>query len=537
MRNDIFGIAKNLLDVKAGLKVESAAKKGSKEDITVSFMDLMGQNQLSSNANVSAEVQQTVAVSTSNDSAAAAYDTYRDTPKSVSTVVEKTPEEVVEEVSEPLEAYEEEIRAILKEELGVTDEQIDAALESLGMTLLDVQNVQNLAALVQTMTGEDIGTLFLSEPFQNVMQQVSFVTEAVCAKLGVSKEDFHALCEVFQQAKPVESEPVESVPEFTETLQGEETAPVLKETTEVPVTVETNVSDTEEANVPIAEENKIPVTEDRISTETPVTEDKLPNEQIEVVVQEEETMQEQQSVSVQDIKEQQPEENTPKQAVTEFQDEAEPDTDAETDFHSNEQTFTQHSKEMGHEVFHTGVTFAEQHTAMTQETVLPQEAVPNYSSQIDAFELIEQIAKNVRVTISAQTTSMEMQLNPEHLGKIYLNVTEKEGAVRAQLVAQNEAVKEALETQAVELRQSLHQQGVKVDAIEITVSTHEFEQNLEQNAKQEEQMQQQREENRQQTKRNLNLNDLDGLTGLMTEEEQLAASIMQDNGNQVDLTA
>ena len=50
-------------------------------------------------------------------------------------------------------------------------------------------------------------------------------------------------------------------------------------------------------------------------------------------------------------------------------------------------------------------------------------------------------------------------------------------------------------------------------------------------------MQQQMEENHQRTKRNLNLNDLDGLTGLMTEEEQLAASIMKDNGNQVDLTA
>lgn len=518
MRNDIFGIAKNLLDVKAGLKVESAAKKGSKEDITVSFMDLMGQNQLSSNANVSADVQQTVAVSASKDSAAAAYDTYRDTPKSVSAVVEKTPEEVVEEVSEPLEAYEEEIRAILKEELGVTDEQIDAALESLGMTLLDVQNVQNLAALVQTMTGEDIGTLFLSEPFQNVMQHVSFVTEAVCAELGVSKEDFHELCEVFQQAKPVESEHIESVPEFAETIQGEETAPVLKETVEVPVTEESNV----------------PVIGDKLSAETPVTEDKLPNEKIEVVVQKEESQQQQQQpVSVQDTEQTESEKSIPKQALAKFGE----DSDAETDLHSNEQTFAQHSDEVRQEIPHTGVTFTEHHTVASQETVLPQEAVPNYSSQIDAFELIEQIARNVRVTISAQTTSMEMQLNPEHLGKIYLNVTEKEGAVRAQLVAQNEAVKEALETQAVELRQSLHQQGVKVDAIEITVSTHEFEQNLEQNAKQEEQMQQQREENRQQTKRNLNLNDLDGLTGLMTEEEQLAASIMQDNGNQVDLTA
>ena len=46
---------------------------------------------------------------------------------------------------------------------------------------------------------------------------------------------------------------------------------------------------------------------------------------------------------------------------------------------------------------------------------------------------------------------MEMQLNPEHLGKIYLNISEREGVIRAQITAQNEAVKEALETQLVEL--------------------------------------------------------------------------------------
>ena len=171
MKNDIFGVAKNFLDVKANLKVESAAKKGSKEDITVSFMDYMGQNQMSSNRNISSDIQQTV-VSNSKDSAAAAYDTYRDSSKNVSTAVEKAPEEILEEVSEPMEAYEEELRNIIKEELGVTDEQIDAALETLGLTMLDVKNVQDLAALVQTLTGEDIGTLFLSESFQNVMQQV-----------------------------------------------------------------------------------------------------------------------------------------------------------------------------------------------------------------------------------------------------------------------------------------------------------------------------------------------------------------------------
>ena len=89
----------------------------------------------------------------------------------------------------------------------------------------------------------------------------------------------------------------------------------------------------------------------------------------------------------------------------------------------------------------------------------------------------------------------------------------------------------------MELRQSLNQQGIKVDAIEVTVGAHEFEQNLEENAREEEQMQQQMQESKKGTRRSLNLNELDGLSGLMSEEEQLAAQIMKDNGNQVDLTA
>ena len=45
------------------------------------------------------------------------------------------------------------------------------------------------------------------------------------------------------------------------------------------------------------------------------------------------------------------------------------------------------------------------------------------------------------------------------------------------------------------------------------------------------------EESQKQTRKNLNLNDLDSMSGLMSEEEQLAAQIMRDNGNQIDFTA
>ena len=52
----------------------------------------------------------------------------------------------------------------------------------------------------------------------------------------------------------------------------------------------------------------------------------------------------------------------------------------------------------------------------------------------------------------------------------------------AKTMTQNAVVKEALEAQTVELRQNLEQAGVKVDAVEVTVASHEFEKNLEQNA-------------------------------------------------------
>jgi flagellar hook-length control protein FliK len=170
-----------------------------------------------------------------------------------------------------------------------------------------------------------------------------------------------------------------------------------------------------------------------------------------------------------------------------------------------------------------------------EEPVEVQAADTSYLS-IDTMDLIEQLAENVRVAISEGTTSMEMQLNPENLGKVYLQISSREGVVNAHITATNEAVRQVLEAQIADLRQSLNQAGVRVDAIEVTVASHEFEKNLEQNQSQEQQEgQRQQEQNSQ--RRSINLSSLDELSGAMTEEEALVAQIMRDNGNSVDLTA
>ena len=140
-----------------------------------------------------------------------------------------------------------------------------------------------------------------------------------------------------------------------------------------------------------------------------------------------------------------------------------------------------------------------------------------------------------KVMVSQAESSIEMQLNPANLGKVYLQVVSREGVVTAQIAAQNEAVKEALESQVAILKENMNQQGIKVEAIEVTIASHEFERNLEQN--QQNPSGQQEEEARQASRRNINLNSLDELEGALSEEENLVAKIMSEQGNSVNLTA
>lgn len=165
------------------------------------------------------------------------------------------------------------------------------------------------------------------------------------------------------------------------------------------------------------------------------------------------------------------------------------------------------------------------------------EAPHTYMDITDTIQLIRQLADNVRVAVSTDTQWMEMQLNPENLGKMLLHVSQKEGAVSAQITTQNEMVRETLMLQMANLQERLEAAGLKVDAIEITVSTHAFEQNLEQGQNRQEQDQAAEQRTAGNTRRNLNLSELDGLSGLMSEEEQLVAQIMRDNGNSIDFTA
>ena len=158
---------------------------------------------------------------------------------------------------------------------------------------------------------------------------------------------------------------------------------------------------------------------------------------------------------------------------------------------------------------------------------------PKYTS-VNTTEIIRQIVNQISVANTTGESVIEMQLNPENLGKLYINVTEKNSEITARIAVSNEAVKNALESQMATLRENLQDANIRVNDVEITIATHEFERNLEQNAGNENG----RHNGQQYTHQSSNNGgNGSGQNETASDESRLTAQIMRDNGNSVDFMA
>ena len=154
----------------------------------------------------------------------------------------------------------------------------------------------------------------------------------------------------------------------------------------------------------------------------------------------------------------------------------------------------------------------------------------------DTQDIMRQIMDYMKVSVKADSSDLEMQLHPQSLGTLHVQVASKNGVVTANFITQNETVKAALESQMVQLKESFAEQGVKVEAIEVTVQTHSFEQNLEQGRGNQSDQESGAGVSRRRTRR-INLNTAFVEDEPQTEEDRIAADIMSANGNTVDFTA
>lgn len=478
----------NISDIGKVFAQSQTVKVGStaaSEDAKLAFKEVMSQmtNFLGDNLGCGGQMANTGKGDTSSETLVSGkeYDKYqyREVEIRESTAKDRTEND---RIREELSKFEEDVKDVLKEELGVTDEQIEEAMETLGLTYVDLMNPNQLAALVGELTGtEDMGSLLCDDAFMTVMQTVQELTENLMQDLGINVQELNQLLVTAEMEQPEagmvfdDGTAIAGVAEqpenMTASLQKDMAEAMPKERMSAPETAtEDKADDADDVDVRLAEESQ------------------------EAMPQSEETTREENTSS------------------------------------GGRQNFSQQDQQSTQTNLAAGQSLTEM--VMAQQAESEAEFVP----QLDVEDIIRQIAEYSRVTIANNATTMEMQLNPENLGKIYLEITSKNGVVSANITAQNEVVKEALESQIAELRQNLSQAGVKVEAVEVTVGSHEFERNLEQNAKREEQQGEEQEKAAKQTRR-INLNELDELSGLMTEEETLVAQMMADQGNSVDFTA
>lgn len=489
----------NVSKVTAGMTVPTSASKksGKDEQEAVDFMSMLG-NFAVNNSQQNNPVTFQVSDSASNKTVE--YEKLSTKDDRIPKVTGKTDDADMQKVDQAVEEFAKEVQQEVKELLGVDDAQLEAAMKELGLTYQDLMDPVNLANLVMNLTGEEdqLG-LLMNADFQELMQNVEVLSKNLLQELGMTPQE---AAEVFAQLEQNAAQITEEVPqqmqEVTDTqadvlkVQQTDDVQITEQKSQVTGLTETNAAATES----VESDGNVQNVEEPVSQEVRVENDQTASQQ------------------------EGQQEEAPENSMT-TEDDASLLQQNDT---TEKSIFTEHTFQQ------TVQTIRTDNITAAPTTAVPQNVVFN------TLDVIRQVSEFTRVMYQGDTTNMEMQLNPENLGKIYVQVTAKEGVVTAHLAVQNEIVKEALENQTIQLRENMNQQGIKVEAVEVTIASHEFERNLEQN-QQGSAQDEQREQASKSPRRNISMNQLDELSGLMSEEEMLVAKIMRDNGNSVDFTA
>lgn len=157
------------------------------------------------------------------------------------------------------------------------------------------------------------------------------------------------------------------------------------------------------------------------------------------------------------------------------------------------------------------------------------DAIVEKTDGVEEARIVSQIIDQINVNAKPGITSLEVQLYPEHLGKVIVEVSSKDGILNAKIAAETESAKNAIEGQLTLLKDSLNNQGIKVESVEVTIAGHGFEENLEKGNE--------RNDSSSPKKRTIRKDLLDEINGIDTSEEITEEVKMQTIGNTVSYKA
>ena len=386
-------------------------------------------------------------------------------------------EETQDKAAEEVEKSAKELVQQVADEMDVTTEEVEAAMAVLGLMPVELFDIDNLRQLLLTIAGStDELALVTDETLygnvQNLFTAVEETLESLQQELGLSDEELSALME---QIAAESKEPVIEVEEMPVQQPAEDETP--------------------EVNLEGMKDYTVSVQKDGATVQVKVTVD---DESGAKSVQEEVTQ-------------------APKEEVQVSHKMRERNSSADDGkSEGNANAFLQNLEK----------------PEQTSETPAPVSA--GFQSA-QTQDIMNQIMDYMRINLKADMQEMHLQLHPASLGTVNVQIAAKDGMITAQFTTQNETVRAVIETQLIQLKQQFEEQGIKVDAVEVTVANHEYGQQF----SQENDGTDNKQGKTAKSNRRINLDEIDEESDLneMEESERIAVEMMQANGSTVDFTA
>ena len=488
--------AVNLFNQTAGTGLNNLSNIGKSEQSTkeISFADtFMKTNEVNLNKDVTSDVSKTKTVVATN----AGSNKNIKTAEASGQETESLDEEKIKDLAEEISEITNQIVDKIKSEFEVTDEEIEEAMEVLGLTIADLTKPTELRNLLMELTGttDSIELLTNVELYDSVKEVTDFASNLFTE---VAK-DFSLSTEQLTEMINTES--------FEEALN------------EVDVSVTSNEAETE-AEAEVVSEVTVDKTTDAAlafensdkanANETKPVESNNSNESEEVPIDTEKKAPD---------KIEKPESFTQSSLMND---------EAMNERSENRKSFNFDSSKNQEFTFN-------QTQAVTNQTVNTVgdivETVTSYTTGADTDNIMRQVTDYVKVHISEDVTKMEIELHPASLGTVNMQINSQNGQITAHLTVQNELVKSVLETQMIKLQETFDEQGTKVSAIEVTVAEYSLNSQSDNNYSEE-----RNGRNYGSKKKGINLNEIGSLDEL-DEEEQLEAKVMEMNGSSVNYTA
>ena len=488
--------AVNLFNQTAGTGLNNLSNIGKSEQSTkeISFADtFMKTNEVNLNKDVTSDVSKTKTVVATN----AGSNKNIKTAEASGQETESLDEEKIKDLAEEISEITNQIVDKIKSEFEVTDEEIEEAMEVLGLTIADLTKPTELRNLLMELTGttDSIELLTNVELYDSVKEVTDFASNLFTE---VAK-DFSLSTEQLTEMINTES--------FEEALNEVDVSVTSNEVeTEADAEVVSEVTVDKTTDAALAFENS----DKANANETKPVDSNNSNESEEVPIDTEKKAPD---------KIEKPESFTQSSLMND---------EAMNERSENRKSFNFDSSKNQEFTFN-------QTQAVTNQTVNTVgdivETVTSYTTGADTDSIMRQVTDYVKVHISEDVTKMEIELHPASLGTVNMQINSQNGQITAHLTVQNELVKSVLETQMIKLQETFDEQGTKVSAIEVTVAEYSLNSQSDNNYSEE-----RNGRNYGSKKKGINLNEIGSLDEL-DEEEQLEAKVMEMNGSSVNYTA